>query len=64
MHATLGHPGLATQGPSNPNSLDAEVPAARAEPVDATVARGVVAAAGDALAGVVDAGFTVWRVAV
>jgi len=32
-----------THGPSNPNSLDAEVPAARAEPVDAAVARGAVA---------------------
>jgi hypothetical protein len=35
--------GRATQGPSKPNSLDAEVCAARAEPADATVARGVLA---------------------
>lgn len=48
--------GLRAQGPSNPNSLDAEVPAARAEPVDATVARRVVTAGGGALARGADAG--------
>ena len=36
-----------TQGPSNPNSLDADVPAPRTAPVDAAVARGALAAAGE-----------------
>jgi hypothetical protein len=39
--------GRAAQGPSNPNSLDADVPAPRTAPVDAAVARGALAAAGE-----------------
>jgi hypothetical protein len=39
--------GRRTQGPSNPNSLDADVPPPPAAPVDAAVARGAFATGDD-----------------